>query len=59
MLISMDVERNVGENKSVKIQSNSTSRSNVINFKSQQTLESESRQKAIEAIRKRSQQLHW
>ena len=54
MLTSIDVE-----NKNIKVQSNSTAKSNVINFKSQKVLESESRQKAIEAITKRSQQLHW
>jgi hypothetical protein len=59
MLTSIDVERNVVENKNVKVQAKSTGQSNVINFKSQNILESESRQKAIEAITKRSQQLHW
>ncbi|NQY65159.1 MAG: hypothetical protein HRT38_15835 [Alteromonadaceae bacterium] len=65
MLILIDVERNVDVNKNVKVQSNSTDdlnsirQFNVINFKSKEILELESRQKAIEVIRKRTKQLHW
>jgi len=59
MLNSIDIERNIDENKNIQVKSNSSNESNVVSFKSQKTLESESRQKAIETIRKRSQQLHW
>ena len=61
MLILIDVD----VNKNVKVQSNSTDdlnsirQFNVINFKSKEILELESRQKAIEVIRKRTKQLHW
>jgi len=59
MLTSVDVERNIDESKNIKELSKTSSYSNVVRFKSQEALESESRQKAIDAIKKRSQQLHW
>ena len=59
MLTSINVERNVNIKADAQLQSNNTKRSNVLSFKSSEVREAESRQKAIEAIQKRTKQLHW
>jgi len=59
MLTSVDLERSVDGKESIKVQSSSHKTSNVVLFKSSEKIKEDSRQQAIEAIRKRSQQLHW
>lgn len=59
MLTVIDTEYSVDVNKNFDAQSSVASPSNVIRFQASEDLEVKSRQKAIEAIKKKSQQLHW
>ncbi len=56
---NVDVNKNIGVQSNVVVKSNTSELSNVLQFRSQEIIETESRQKAIEAITKKSQQLHW